>query len=106
MQNFDNNIAIEEHLDKFCLLDDYDVMGTIKNWVFHEDKVLSYLCKNLVDRKLLKAKLQAEPFDENEVQVLKNNICKQLNIFRRRSKLFCFYRRNNKHQRTIHQMKE
>jgi HD superfamily phosphohydrolase len=32
-------IPVEEHLDKFCLLDDFDVMGTIKNWMFHSDKV-------------------------------------------------------------------
>ena len=39
--------TIEEHLDKFCLLDDYDVMGTIKNWLFHPDKILSLLCRYL-----------------------------------------------------------
>ncbi len=90
LQNFDNNIAIEEHLDKFCLLDDYDVMGAIKNWIFHDDKVLSYLCKSLVDRKLLKAKLQAEPFDENYVQELKTKICTQLNITEEEANYFVF----------------
>jgi HD superfamily phosphohydrolase len=67
-------IPVEQHLDKFCLLDDFDVMGTIKNWMFHPDKVLSLLCRCLIDRRLLKARLQATPFDEKIVQELKGSV--------------------------------
>ena len=49
-------------LGKFCRLDDYDVMATIKNWTSHPDKVLSMICRGLVERKLFKVRLQAEPF--------------------------------------------
>jgi len=52
------------HLDKFCQLDDYDVMGAIKSWMNHPDRVLSVLCRMLVDRQLLKVKLQAAPFSD------------------------------------------
>ena len=52
--------AIENNLDKFCLLDDYDVLSAIKNWINHPDKILSLLCRWLVDRKLLKVKFLAE----------------------------------------------
>ncbi|ULQ54860.1 HD domain-containing protein [Flavihumibacter fluvii] len=55
-------LNISKHLKKFCQLDDYDVMGAIKSWMFHPDKVLSVLCRMLVDRQLLKVKLQAAPF--------------------------------------------
>lgn len=55
-------LVLKTHLDKFCQLDDYDVMGAIKSWMFHPDPVLSALCRMLVDRQLLKVKLQAEPF--------------------------------------------
>jgi uncharacterized protein len=54
----------EQHLHAFCRLDDHDVMATIKNWCHHPDKILKLLCRSLVERKLLKVKLQAEPFDE------------------------------------------
>ncbi|KIC92865.1 HD domain-containing protein [Flavihumibacter solisilvae] len=57
------NLKIEDHLEKFCQLDDFDVMGAIKSWMQHPDKVLSALCRMLVDRQLLKVRLQAEPFD-------------------------------------------
>jgi HD superfamily phosphohydrolase len=56
--------GIDAHLDKFCLLDDYDILGTIKCWMTHEDKVLSNLCRMLVQRKLLKVKFAPEPFDD------------------------------------------
>jgi hypothetical protein len=58
---------IEQHLETFCRLDDHDMMATIKNWCHHPDKIVSILCRSLVERKLLKVKLQAEPFDESMV---------------------------------------
>jgi uncharacterized protein len=72
--------AITQHLDKFCLLDDYDVLSTIKNWMTHTDKVLSLLCRGLVERRLLKVKFQAAAFEASDVQELRNKICNQLNI--------------------------
>jgi len=71
---------IEQHLDKFCQLDDFDVLATIKNWIFHPDTVLSTLCRCLIDRRLLKVKLQAGPFDQEWIKTLRNNICHKLQI--------------------------
>jgi HD superfamily phosphohydrolase len=68
------------HLEKFAQLDDTDVMCTIKNWCGHVDKVLSRLCKGLVERKLLKLRFQAEPFDQLLVDTLKMNVAAKLNI--------------------------
>jgi uncharacterized protein len=83
-------ISVEEHLDKFCLLDDFDVMGTIKNWMFHSDKVLSLLCRSLIDRRLLKARLQATPFNEKSVQELKESVGRQLSISPEEAGYFVF----------------
>jgi uncharacterized protein len=57
-------LEIDKHLKLFCQLDDYDVMSAIKTWMQHPDKVLSALCRMLVDRQLLKVKLQAAPFSD------------------------------------------
>ena len=51
LKNFNNRVPIEQHLDKFCRLDDHDVMATIKNWGHHRDKILSTLSRSLVERK-------------------------------------------------------
>ena len=80
LQNNLSKKPAAEHLDKFCNLDDYDVLATIKNWTQHEDVVLSTLCRCLVERRLLKVKLQAEPFDESWIAELRNAICHKLSI--------------------------
>lgn len=67
LQKADASATINENLDAFCRLDDYDLMATIKKWSSHPDKILSLLCRSLVERKLLKVKLQAAPFDEKFV---------------------------------------
>ena len=56
-----------EALEKFCLLDDYDVMFAVKKWSNHPDKILSTLCKSLLNRRLYKCSLQTNAFDEDEV---------------------------------------
>ena len=55
-------IMNKEALEKFCRLDDDDIMYAVKKWSSHPDTVLSTLCRNLLNRKLLKCRLQAEPF--------------------------------------------
>ncbi|MGH2649131.1 MAG: HD domain-containing protein, partial [Ginsengibacter sp.] len=47
---------IERYLDDFCLLDDCDVLSAIKSWTLHPDKILSFLCDGIVNRRLLKVK--------------------------------------------------
>jgi HD superfamily phosphohydrolase len=64
----------EECLTQFCLLDDYDIMGAIKVWSQHPDKVLSLLCKWLVSRELFKVTLSNEPFEGSQVTDLKEKV--------------------------------
>ena len=51
-------------LDQFCSIDDADVLMAIKIWRNHPDKILSYLCRGITDRQLLKVKYSAAPADE------------------------------------------
>lgn len=81
---------IEKNLDTFCSLDDYDVMCTIKNWSSHSDKILSILCRSLVDRKLFKIKFQGEPFDEKVVNAKKCEVAQRLNINEEEVSYFVF----------------
>jgi uncharacterized protein len=50
-----------ENLELFTELDDTDVVASLKAWCHHPDKVLSYLCNSVLNRKLLKVRLQADP---------------------------------------------
>lgn len=55
-----NNITPQQ----FCEIDDHDVMIAIKQWTSHPDKVLSFLCKGILNRNLLKINYSAEPVNE------------------------------------------
>ena len=90
LQSQDSNSLIKEHLDIFCRLDDYDVMATIKNWSHHSDKILSTLCRSLVERKLLKVKLQAEPFDNSLVLEKKKEVIEKLRVSEKDAGYFVF----------------
>ncbi|MBS1918333.1 MAG: HD domain-containing protein [Bacteroidetes bacterium] len=83
-------ISIEKNLDKFCQLDDFDLTNAIKNWMSHPDKVLSALCRFIIDRHLLKVKLQANPIDKNLVQELKSKFALQLGISMEEAGYFVF----------------
>ena len=55
-------------LDQFCSLDDTDVLMAIKSWCSHSDKILSMLCRGIIDRELLKVKYSSFPVDLETVQ--------------------------------------
>ena len=58
-------------LSKFSGLDDYDIFASAKEWINHSDKILSDLSKRLINRKLLKIKIQNSPFNPEEIMTLK-----------------------------------
>ena len=82
--------AIETHLEKFCMLDDFDVMSAVKHWMNYPDKVLSHLCRSLIDRTLLKVKLQAVPFEEETVSKLRKKAAEQLGISQKEAAYLVF----------------
>jgi HD superfamily phosphohydrolase len=90
LQNPSINHKTDEHLDIFCSLDDFDVMATVKNWMDHPDKILSTLCKGLVDRKLYKVKLQADSFDNSLVNEKKKEMMQRFNISNVEADYFVF----------------
>ncbi|HVZ56866.1 MAG TPA: HD domain-containing protein [Chitinophagaceae bacterium] len=90
LQNQQAGLAISQHLDCFCRLDDYDVMCTVKNWMRHPDKVLSLLCRSLVDRQLLGVRLQADPVDPQEVQRKTRDAMDRLGITEQEASYFVF----------------
>jgi len=53
----------EEALDHFALLDDSDIICSIKVWSTNPDIVLSTLCKAFTNRKLFKVEVGTEPVE-------------------------------------------
>ena len=78
-------------LDAFTNLDDYDVLGAIKVWCEHSDKILAHLCNMLVNRKLLKVKLQKEVFTEEEISKYIPIAAKQFGVTEEEAEYFVFH---------------
>ena len=61
----------DELLEKYAALDDVDILAALKNWISHDDYVLSFLSKSIIERKLFKIKLQNEPFDGDYIKEMR-----------------------------------
>ena len=60
--------ATEEDIARFMELEDTDVLQAIKSWKNHEDFVLSYLCKTVINRKFPKIIYSSTPFSDDLVR--------------------------------------
>jgi len=80
LNQFINEPVSSVSLEKFCTLDDYDVMAAIKGWCNHEDKILSFLSKSILNRELLKVKYYAEPIEEKWLEEKTIEAMQKMNI--------------------------
>jgi uncharacterized protein len=69
-----------EILETFAQLDDYDIMSAIKVWANSDDKILSFLCKALVNRELYAVELQQKPFVGSYAEQLQKKAAKKYNL--------------------------
>lgn len=70
----------EDVLQIFAQLDDYDIFGAIKVWQQAEDRVLSILASNLINRNFNKVEISKEPFSEQAIEIVREKTKKQYNL--------------------------
>jgi HD superfamily phosphohydrolase len=75
-------------LDSFAQLDDYDIWGAIKVWADHEDRILSDLCKMLLNRKLFRIRLTNEAPDKTEIKAIEAKIMEVYGLTASEAKYF------------------
>ncbi len=63
-EDFEENPKV---LDCFAQLDDYDILGAIKEWQNDSDKILAHLSKAIVNRNLFKIEISKEPFTQARI---------------------------------------
>jgi uncharacterized protein len=85
LEDFSNNMV-----DLFSKLDDNDIIGALKQWQSHPDFVLSSLSKMIINRDLLKIKLDDVKFSSEELKKLQENFGKKNNLSLEESKYFIF----------------
>ena len=84
-----NNFS-DETLEMFSKLDDYDILLSVKEWVNHEDKLLSMLSKMIVERKLLKVEIQSNHFSETKIEEKKKKFQEKLHLTKDEIDYFVF----------------
>ena len=90
-------------LDIFSRLDDIDIMAALKEWQYHEDFILSELCKMIINRKLLHIKIKKEPISKEKFDIKFNKVQVKLGLSEEETSYFVFsgklenkaYDRNN-----------
>ena len=64
----------EKELDNYIELDDNDIWSALKVWQHHDDKILSLLASNIVNRRLFKVEVREEEPTDEEIQALKASL--------------------------------
>lgn len=85
LATFDN-----ETLDKFAQLDDFDIISALKSWLNNDDFILSSLSKMIINRDLLKIKLNNEKFSKEVLEVTTAAFSKENNISIQEANYFVF----------------
>ncbi len=83
-------IANPDLLQQFVLLDDYDIMASVKVWMTDKDVVLSTLCKNLIDRNLFKIELQNKKIDTKYLTTISDKVMKNYKLTKKEADYFVF----------------
>lgn len=68
------------YLQKFTELDDVDIWSAIKQWRYHNDGVLSSLSQRMLERKLFRIRISNEPFSEDTILEMGEQVQSYLNI--------------------------
>lgn len=76
-KNFTSN---KSYLEAFLSIDDYDVWVSLKKWLNHQDFVLSYLSRGILERKLFKISISPKPFDKTQIDGMRFEIGRKLKI--------------------------
>jgi HD superfamily phosphohydrolase len=81
-----NQVALKQ----FAELDDYDVIYAIKQWQFHEDKVLRMLCEMVINRKLLTIKIKSKPIAPSKLEAHLTNFATTHQMTKEEAAYFIF----------------
>ena len=67
-------------LENYICLDDNDIWTALKVWSTHPDKVLSTLSLGMINRRIFKVEISAEPFSQERKEEIIRQISRQLDI--------------------------
>lgn len=77
---FEQFRASEKCWDYYALLDDSDILSSLKIWQSADDKILSTLARAFVNRRLFKVEVYDAPFPPERLEDLKRTIAGEMGI--------------------------
>lgn len=86
-KDFENDPQI---LNDFASLDDTDISASVKGWTDCDDKILSTLCHNLIERKLFRTELQSTPILTAHKNNMIERAMKKYKVSRKESSYFVY----------------
>lgn len=84
----DDFLKSDEPLARYAQFDDSDILSAMKVWEESDDKVLSILCKGLLNRKLFKMEVREHKPQKQEEQELVKRIASKLGITEHEARYF------------------
>ena len=87
---YDDFISQPQLLDDFSQLDDFEISVCLKHWRNNNDFVLSNLSERIINRKLLKIRIQNLKFKPSEVNNLLDKMQKKYKITKQDAEYFIF----------------
>lgn len=80
LTNFEQNIKIDGKtlIEWYTLLDDNDILTSLKEWQSHSDLVLSRMASSIINRKLFQIKLKSKPVSKKWEEKMLGSICEKI----------------------------
>lgn len=92
-------------LDSFAKLDDNDVIASVKVWCEDEDKILSKLCTNLLNRKLFRVEISGSPIPKAYSDKITELAVKKYKVSKKEASYFVLTDKVNNSAYTADQLK-
>ena len=80
----------EEAFRNFGILDDFDVLTSIKVWTNHKDKVLSSLSKSIINRRFFRIEMKKEMFGDEYLAAIRDKTKKKYKLTDSETDYFVF----------------
>ena len=88
--NVSNEDLKGDSLNTFALLDDYDIISALKQWITHDDFILRKLSTMIINRELPKIILSNDKFSSEETQKLVDRFLETNKLTAAEAKYFIF----------------
>lgn len=78
----------EEALNNYVNLDDTDIWSALKEWTKNDDKILSMLASDIINRNLFKVEVNDQQIQEEHIEDIKNSLSNKFGITKDETQYF------------------